>query len=206
MRAIAPGVLAVVVAALTLAAPTLAADAQPAPDGAAAPPAEGAAAPPAEGAAAPAEPKPEPSPGATSPAPVEDSAAAPPAAPAAPAVRAAQLGRHRGPWLLIGGSIALVTAGSVLAYSANAAERDVEDLYVGLNGTPPPFNDTTRKLYDDAIAEGRRYQTLSIVGFGLAGAMAVGAAVWFALDKDEQVTVAPAVAPGAAGVSTTIRF
>ena len=166
MRAIAPGVLAAVLAALPSAA-----DAQPAP--------------------------------------AESDPAAPPAAPApqaAPAPPPARLGRHRGPWLLVGGSIALVTAGAVLAYSANAAERDLEDLYVGLNGTPPPFNDTTRKLYDDAIAEGRRYQTLSIVGFGLAGAMAVGAAVWFALDKDEQVTVAPAVAPGAAGVSTTIRF
>jgi hypothetical protein len=163
MRAVAPSVLAVVLAALTPAA-----DAQPAP---------------AES-------------GAT-PAPAESGTAAAPAA---------QLGRHRGPWLLVGGSIALVTAGAVLAYSANAAERDVEDLYVGLNGTPPPFNATTRKLYDDAIAEGRRYQTLSIVSFGLAGAVAVGAAVWFAVDKDEPVTVAPAVAPGTAGVSTTIRF
>lgn len=121
---------------------------------------------------------------------------------------APRLGRHEGPWLLVGGSIAFVTMGAVLAYSADAAERDVEDLYVGLNGTPPPFNDTTRKRYDDAIAEGRRYQTLSIASFGVAGAMAIGAAVWFALDKDggEKLTVTPAVAPGTAGVSTTIRF
>jgi hypothetical protein len=125
---------------------------------------------------------------------------------AAPSSAAAQLGRHRGPWLLVGGSIALVTLGSVLAYSANAAERDLEDLYVGLNGTPPPFNATTRRLYDDAIAEGRRYQTLSIASFGLAGALAVGAAVWFALAPSEKITVAPAVAPGAAGASAAIRF
>lgn len=114
--------------------------------------------------------------------------------------------RHKGPWLLIGGSIALVTVGAVFAYSANAAERDVDDLYVGLNGTPPPFNDSTRKLYDDAIAEGKRYQALSIASFGVAGAMAIGAALWFVLDRDQEITVAPAAAPGTAGVSTTIRF
>jgi hypothetical protein len=164
MRAVAPGVIAVV-----LAASALAADAQPAPD--------------VEQANEPA-----------------GVAAAPPPPPPP------RLGRHRGPWLLVGGAIGLVTTGAVFAYSANAAERDVEDLYVGLNGTPPPFNGTTRRLYDDAIAEGRRYQTLSLVSLSLAGAMAVGAAVWFALDRDEQVTVAPAVAPGAAGVSTAIRF
>jgi tetratricopeptide (TPR) repeat protein len=125
------------------------------------------------------------------------------AAATAPAPRR---GRHNGPWLLVGGSLALVTTGAVLAYSANAAERDLEDLYVGLNGTPPPFNSTTRRLYDDAIAEGRRYQTLSIVSFSLAGAMALGAGLWFALGRDEQITVAPAVSPGTAGVSTTLRF
>jgi hypothetical protein len=118
----------------------------------------------------------------------------------------AQLGRHRGPWLLVGGSLALVTVGAVLAYSANAAERDIEDLYVGVSGTPPPFNATTRKLYDDAIAEGQRYETLSLVSFGLAGALAVGAAVWFAASGDEKITVAPAVAPGTAGVSAAVRF
>lgn len=131
---------------------------------------------------------------------------APRVADAQPAPASAQLGRHRGPWLLVGGSIALVTLGAVLAYSANAAERDVEDLYVGLGGTPPPFNATTRRLYDDAIAEGRRYQTLSIASFGLAGALAVGAAVWFALAPSEKIIVAPAVAPGAAGASASIRF
>ncbi len=150
------------------------------------------------------EPKPEPAPtpgGAAGGDPVAGAAGSEPPPPLPP-----QLGRHRGPWLLVGGSLALVTVGAVFAYSANAAERDVEDLYVGLNGTPPPYNATTRKLHDDAIAEGRRYQTLSIVSFSLAGAMAAGAAVWFALDRGEQLTVAPALAPGSAGVSTTIRF
>jgi hypothetical protein len=138
------------------------------------------------------------------PKPVDE--ARPAAETAKPSAEAARRGRHRGPWLLVGGSLALVTVGAVLTYSSNAAERDVEDLYVGLNGTPPPFNSTTKRLYDDALAEGRRYETLSIVSFSLAGALAAGAALWFALDRREHVTVAPAVSPGGAGVSTTIRF
>jgi len=181
MRAVASGVLAAV-----LAAPTLVADAQPQPTP----------------DPAPIAPTPDPAPTAPTPAP---GAAAPTAAPPPPPPPA-RLGRHQGPWLLVGGSIALVTAGAVLAYSANAAERDVEDLYVGLNGTPPPFNATTRKLYDDAIAEGRRYQTLSIVSFSLAGALAIGAGIWFAVDRGEKIAVTPAGGPGTAGVSTRIQF
>src|SRR5690606_12441152 len=42
--------------------------------------------------------------------------------------------RHRAAWLLVGSAIATATIGAVLAYSANAAERDIDDLYVGLGG------------------------------------------------------------------------
>ena len=175
-------------------------------------PGDGSAAKPGTGTGTGPTPGPEPTPGAGSATPGTGSAATsgagspPPGAGSAAA--APRLGRHKGPWLLVGGSIAFVTMGAVLAYSADAAERDVKDLYVGLNGTPPPFNDGTRRRYDDAIAEGRRYQALSIGSFSVAGALAIGAAVWFALDKDvgEKLTVTPAVAPGTAGVSTTIRF
>ncbi|HWU91535.1 MAG TPA: hypothetical protein VN253_29910 [Kofleriaceae bacterium] len=191
MRAVASGVSAGILVGAILAGPAgvgAPAHAQPAPD------VERAKAP-HESAEAPENATPAAGASSATPGPGADGAAA-------------RLGRHRGPWLLIGGSIAFVTMGAVLAYSANAAERDVEDLYVGLNGTPPPFNDTTRRRYDDAIAEGRRYQTLSIASFGVAGALAAGAAIWFVLDRNggEKLTVAPAVAPGAAGVSTTIRF
>lgn len=154
---------------------------------------------PGAGAAA----EPEPAPASALPPRAADAAAGP-LDPSGPVPS----GRYRGPWLLVGGSLALVTVGAVFAYSADAAERDVDDLYVGLNGNPPPFNDTTRRLYDDAIAEGRRYQTLSIASFSLAGAMAVGAALWYALDRGERSApvVTPTIAPGAAGVSTTLRF
>ena len=115
--------------------------------------------------------------------------------------------RHRVAWLIVGGSIASFTIGAVLAYSANAAENDVNDLYVGLNGTPPTFNSTTKARYDDLIAEGERYQTLSLIAFGVAGALAVTAAIRFATAKPAETTViTPTVSPKGAGVSATWRF
>jgi hypothetical protein len=129
----------------------------------------------------------------------------------APPAPAPVLGRHRGAWLSIGGSIAFLTLGSVLAYSADAAENDVDDLYIGLNGTPPVFDARTRQRYDAAITEGQRYQTLSLISFGVAGALAVGAAVWLVVDRQRgeaprTVRVTPSVTPGGGGVSATLRF
>lgn len=122
--------------------------------------------------------------------------------PPAPPPKPPLLGRHRGAWLLVGGSIAMVTVGSVLAYSSNAAERDLEDLYVGLGGTPPVFDDRTRARYDDILAEGQRYETLSLVSFGLAGALAIGATVRFLTDKEPAVIITP----HGAGATATLRF
>jgi hypothetical protein len=146
-------------------------------------------------------PEPEPQPQPQPPDAGSGSAAAGSAATAAPPV----LGKNRAPWLLVGGSIAFGTLGAVLAYSANAAERDIDDLYVGLMGTPPAFDPRTKQRYDDAIAEGERYQTLSLISFGVAGAMAIGAAVLFAIDRD-RVQVAPTASRDGAGVSATVRF
>jgi len=121
-------------------------------------------------------------------------------------------GRHRVAWILVGGSIASLTVGSVLAYSANASESDVDDLYVGLRGTPPVFDARTKARYDDLIAEGERYQMLARLSFGVAGALAIGAVIKFATDKDEPATheravrVTPTVSPRGAGVTAVVRF
>lgn len=147
------------------------------------------------------EPKPQPA-----PAPPAAEPAAPPAPPAAAPIRA----KHQGPWLLVGGSIAMLTIGAVLAYSAEAAENDVEDLYVGLQGMPPVFDARTRQRYDDLIAEGERYERLSWASFALAGALAVGAGVWFYRSRDDgaesQPVIAPTVGKDGAGVSAAIRW
>lgn len=133
---------------------------------------------------------------------VEPPPASPPPPPPAPTT-----GKHQGAWLLVGGSIAMVTIGGVLAYSANASENDVQDLYVGLDGRPPRFDDRTRARYDDLIEEGERYELLSRVSFGIAGALAIGAAIAFVVgdDADEQAPrVAPVVSPRHTGI--VVRF
>jgi hypothetical protein len=159
---------------------------------------------------------------AAEPAPATGSAAEPdpgstPAEPVptpTPPPKPAPKPRHRLAWILIGGSIASFTMGAVLAYSANAAENDVDDLYVGLGGTPPVFDVRTRARFDDLIEEGERYEKLSWVGFGFAGALALGAVIRFATDDDvesepmapKSVRVTPTISPQSAGVSATVRF
>ncbi len=114
---------------------------------------------------------------------------------------------NRGAWILVASSIALVTVGGVLAYAANSAESDVDDLYVGFGGQPPTFDARTKKQYEDLIDEGNRYEKLSWVSFGLAGASAIGAAILFYRHADEAtVQVTPAVTSTSGSVRATIRW
>jgi hypothetical protein len=117
---------------------------------------------------------------------------------------------HRTAWLLVGGSLTFATLGAVLAYSAEAAESDIDDLYVGLDGQPPVFDDKTAKRYQELLDEGNRYEKLSWVSFGLAGAFAIGAGVKFALDhrkgESSAVTIVPTATPHSAGITATLRF
>lgn len=108
-------------------------------------------------------------------------------------------------WLFVGGSLAFVTAGAVLAYSAESAEQDVKDLYVSNNGGPPEFDAETKERYDDLVAEGNRYQYLSWASFGLAAGCAIGATIFFLRDRND-VSVTPVVTPKETGVSATLRF
>jgi len=108
---------------------------------------------------------------------------------------------------MTGGAIALVSLGGVLAYAAGSSENDVRDLYVGFAGQPPAFDAATRKRYGELIDEGHRYERLSWLSFGLAGATAVGAAVLFVLgggDEDAPRRVTPVVMTTGAGVA--VRF
>ena len=114
-------------------------------------------------------------------------------------------GRHRAAWILVGGAIAAATVGAVLAYSANAAEADVDDLYVGLGGQPPVFDASTKARLDDLVAEGKRDQKLSWAGFGVAAVLG-GLAAWRFTVKEETVQVTPTVTPNGAAVTAGFRF
>src|SRR5439155_25196592 len=104
-------------------------------------------------------------------------------------------------WLMVGGTLAFVTAGAVLAYSASSSEQDLKDLYVGLDGVPPTYDAKTAQRYQDLIDEGHRYQYLSWASFGIAGACALGATILFARAHGEvgSVAVRPIAAPHEAG-------
>jgi hypothetical protein len=133
-----------------------------------------------------------------------------PVVPLAPVDKPA-IGRHKGAWLLISGSIAFITIGAVLAYSASTAENDVADLYVGFNDQPPVFDERTQKTYDALISDGHRYEVLSWVSFGLAGAAAAGATVLFlhgsgAEQLHRTVRITPTVRRDGGGVAATISF
>jgi hypothetical protein len=125
------------------------------------------------------------------------------------AVAAPIRAKNQGPWLLVGGSIAMLTVGVVLAYSANASENDISDLYVGLEGNPPVFDDRTKQRYDDLIAEGERYEKLSWASFAVAAGLAGGAAIWFYRSRGnntETSVITPTVQKDGAGVSATVRW
>jgi hypothetical protein len=162
-------------------------------------------APPADAPAQPAQS--EPAAAASEPAPTSDVPRTPePATPLPAAPDAVTPSRNKDiAWLFVGGALTFVTAGAVLAYSTASAESDIKDLYVTTGRLPPQFDAETQERYDDLVAEGERYQLLSRISFGLAGACALGAGYFFwRASQEKDVTVAPVVTPTSAGVS--VRF
>ncbi|MEO8844893.1 MAG: hypothetical protein ABI591_16630 [Kofleriaceae bacterium] len=127
---------------------------------------------------------------------------------------AAPITAHRhgrdAPWLMVGGALAFVTAGAVLAYSASSSEQDIRDLYVGLNNQSPVFDPSTQQRYQELLDEGHRYQYLAWGSFAIATGFAAAATILFVRDHDEEdqqrVFVTPTASPTGAGVSATIRF
>jgi hypothetical protein len=115
---------------------------------------------------------------------------------------------NKAAWALTATSIAFVTIGAVLAYSASSAENDIDDLYQGVNG-PPAWDARTMSKYQDLVDEGNRYEKLSWVSFGLAGATGIAAAVLFIRGShhdETSVVVQPTVTPNGAGASAHWRF
>jgi hypothetical protein len=145
-----------------------------------------------------------PAPDPNAPAPPGSEPAAPAPVPATPAVQPSK--NQDRAWLFVGGSLAFVTAGAVLAYSTKSSEQDIKDLYVSNNGMPPVFTPETQERYDDLVAEGRRYQVLAWTSFAIAAGCAAGATIFFLRARNETVTVTPVVTPKETGVSATLRF
>jgi hypothetical protein len=113
------------------------------------------------------------------------------------------------PWLMIGGALAFVTAGAVLAYSASSSEQDIRDLYVGLDNMSPVYDMKTQQRYQELLDEGHRYQYLSLGAFGIAAGFTVAATLLFVHDhnvEQQRLLLTPTASANSAGVSATLRF
>jgi hypothetical protein len=111
------------------------------------------------------------------------------------------------PWLFVGGALAFVTLGAVLAYSASSSESDIRDLYQGVDNVPVTYDATTAQRYHDLVNEGHRYEYLSWASFGIAGAFGAAAAIYFVRDyREHAYSIVPTATPQGAGVSATIKF
>jgi hypothetical protein len=142
----------------------------------------------------------------TTPATAATTAAAP--EPEPPSVRTRYVApSHTTAWLLTGASLALITTGAVLAYSASSSEQDLKDLYAGVNNAPPQYDAKTASRYHDLVDQGQRYEHLSWAAFAAAGACAITGAVFFMRSgHEERVSVAPIVTPHESGVAAQLRF
>jgi hypothetical protein len=124
-------------------------------------------------------------------------------------------GKKTAAWIAIGGTVAAATVGTVFLLSANATEKDIDDLYATTAGTaPPPFDGATQKRYDDLVSQGKRFNTLAAVSFGVAGVAAGTGIVLFILDHGHHhaesapgvVRVTPALGPGHVGVVAGVTW
>ncbi|HUH05811.1 MAG TPA: hypothetical protein VML75_27670 [Kofleriaceae bacterium] len=87
-------------------------------------------------------------------------------------------------WISVGVTVAFVTTGAVLGLSASSRQEDIENLisFRDQNMQPQQFEGTIQQKYDDLVEEGEQLDKLSKVAFGLAGAAAISATVFFVLD------------------------
>ena len=180
----------------------------------------GASAEPAAGSAAPQPPQPQPpqpppETAGSDEAPVAAGSDQGQGAGSAIATVAGAHGRVRGkdvPWLMVGGALAFITVGAVLAYSASSSENDIRDLYAGVDNVPVTYDQSTAQRYQQLIDQGHRYEYLSWASFGVSAGFAAAAAFFFVHEGHEHradergLTVAPIASPQSAGVSATLRF
>lgn len=141
---------------------------------------------------------------------VATAAAQTPPAAAEPAAAVTSLStRQTAGWLVVGTGIAFATVGGVLALSAEAAEKDLLDLYsVRIGDTLPTFEGPAQRRYDELVVQGERYELYSRIAFAAAGAAGVGAAILFLWPErdSEGVALVPSAGPGELRLSARARF
>lgn len=120
-------------------------------------------------------------------------------------------GKKRGmAWITLGVGIALGTVGVVSALSAEASEKDLNDLFdIRVQGRPVEFTAETQQRYDDLVAQGKRYQKVSWVAFGAAGVAFATATLLFITSRGHDESPPPVtvdVTGDGATVGGSFRF
>lgn len=101
-------------------------------------------------------------------------------------------------WISVGATAALVTAGAMLAMSAESREEDLDYLirYRDLGtDTPARYAGQIQERYDTLIDEGERLARYSRLTFAAAGVAAAAAAVFFIIDPSSGSSSGPSSGP-----------
>jgi len=116
-------------------------------------------------------------------------------------------------WISIGASVALATAGGIMAMAARSKEEDVNSLsdFRDPNDLPAAYDGVVKSRYESLVKSGQRDNTLSVIAFGAAGAAAITAAVLLVLDsKNHHGESASAItviaAPHEGGLAASLHF
>ena len=122
-------------------------------------------------------------------------------------------------WVLMGTTVVLATAGTILALSGQSREEDLQSLadYRDAQGFPAAYEGTVADRYEDLADEGDRFNTYAKVAFIAAGVTAVGSVTLLLLSKDSGASegsaisrklqrVTPVLGRGHAGLVTTFDF
>ena len=122
-------------------------------------------------------------------------------------------------WVSIGVAGLAGATGAFFAAAAESREDDLERLtrQRGADGRPPAYQGSPRADYDELRDEGERFETLSWVAFGTAGALVGVAVVLFLTEPDQEpnpvpstralgARLSPQVAPGSTSVTATWSF
>jgi hypothetical protein len=89
--------------------------------------------------------------------------------------------------------------------ASEASEKDIQDLYdIRVGGRPAEWTPDLQQRYDDLIDQGDRYEKLSWVAFGVAGAAIAGAVVLFVVSSGDSGSEQPPVSLSVTGSGATI--
>jgi tetratricopeptide (TPR) repeat protein len=87
-------------------------------------------------------------------------------------------------WASVGVAAVLFTTGAVLGVSANSRAEDIDRLetFRDHQGNPTRYTGNVKADYENAQSDGKSLEKYSIVAFSVAGAAAVAAVIFFAID------------------------